>query len=377
MPRSSLLVAALAFMTVVYGCTQDFGQFEPGDGSGGSGPGSGGGPGNGAGPGTGGSVSCDGDADCADSNPCTTEACEDGGCVFTKLPDGPVGNDEPDDCEDLACENGVVEKVDDDGEQPDDGNVCTLDSCHNGDATFVPVALGQPCGGEAVCDGDGHCVGCIDDQDCPGTVNECQQPTCSSSGVCGIDLVPQGTPIGQQTDADCQVVVCDGNGGTQSVPDDIDEPQPDGNMCTTAECQNGVPVTVNDPVGDSCNAGVCNGAGVCVECVEDNDCVGPDVCAANVCVECANDDDCNGSEVCHADVCCQPETCAQLGRSCGAPMNGCGMTLNCNDGVKNGNETDIDCGGNVTCMVKCANSKICLNNTDCVSNKCIAGICQP
>ena len=73
LPRSTLLVSAFAFMTVVYGCTQDFGQFEPGDGSGASGPGSGGGPGSGAGPGTGGSESCDGDSDCADSNPCTAE----------------------------------------------------------------------------------------------------------------------------------------------------------------------------------------------------------------------------------------------------------------------------------------------------------------
>ena len=309
-------------------CTQDFGQFEPADGSGASGPGSGGGPGSGAGPGSGGSVNCDGDADCADSNPCTTEACEDGGCVFTKLADGPVGQDEPDDCVDLACDNGVVDDVPDDSEQPDDDKPCTIDSCDGGDPSFDPVPAGLPCGGDAICDGDGSCVGCVDDDDCPGSVNECQQPMCSSSGVCGIDLVPQGTPIAQQTAEDCQAVVCDGNGGTESVPNDNDAPPFDGNMCTTEQCQDGVPVSVNDPAGSACgNGDVCDGDGVCVECVEDDDCVGQDVCDSdNECVECVDANDCDGSEVCNGGDCCQPQTCAQLGRTCGSPMNGCGMT---------------------------------------------------
>ena len=289
-----------------------------------------------------------------------------------------MGDDEPDDCVDLACDNGVVDNVADDGEQPEDGNPCTIDSCDGGAPSFDPVDAGQPCGGEAICDGDGNCVGCVQDEDCPGAVNECQQPMCSSSGVCGIDLVAQGTPIAMQTPEDCQEVVCDGNGGTESVPDDDDAPPFDGNMCTTEQCLDGVPVSVNDAAGSGCgNGDVCDGNGACVECVDAGDCFGDDVCVDNTCVECGNDDDCNGSQVCDAGECCQPQTCAQLGRTCGAPMNGCGMTLNCNDGVKNGNETDIDCGGNVTCLVKCANLKICLTNADCVSNKCITGICQP
>ena len=40
----------------------------------------------------------------------------------------------------------------------------------------------------------------------------------------------------------------------------------------------------------------------------------------------------------------------------------------CTDGVVDGNETDVDCGGG-TCP-KCASGKKCKVNGDCTSNKC-------
>jgi hypothetical protein len=50
----------------------------------------------------------------------------------------------------------------------------------------------------------------------------------------------------------------------------------------------------------------------------------------------------------------------------------------CADAVKNGTETDIDCGG--TCASKCADTKSCAVAADCVSsvctaNKCLAATC--
>jgi hypothetical protein len=45
----------------------------------------------------------------------------------------------------------------------------------------------------------------------------------------------------------------------------------------------------------------------------------------------------------------------------------------CSDGIKNGNETDIDCGGS---CAKCANGLHCLGNSDCQSGVCTATICQ-
>jgi hypothetical protein len=47
-------------------------------------------------------------------------------------------------------------------------------------------------------------------------------------------------------------------------------------------------------------------------------------------------------------------------------------TPTCADGIKNGNETDVDCGG-PTCP-KCADGKTCLGATDCQSGVCSGGV---
>ncbi len=46
----------------------------------------------------------------------------------------------------------------------------------------------------------------------------------------------------------------------------------------------------------------------------------------------------------------------------------------CTDNVKNGNETDTDCGGRV-CGV-CVPGKECRDPTDCSNGKCMSNICQ-
>jgi hypothetical protein len=45
----------------------------------------------------------------------------------------------------------------------------------------------------------------------------------------------------------------------------------------------------------------------------------------------------------------------------------------CTDGIKNGSETDIDCGG--TCP-RCATGKTCATRNDCASARCEGGTCQ-
>jgi hypothetical protein len=47
----------------------------------------------------------------------------------------------------------------------------------------------------------------------------------------------------------------------------------------------------------------------------------------------------------------------------------------CSDGVKNGNETDVDCGGATTCG-RCANGRTCGAATDCTSGICTGGTCR-
>ena len=46
----------------------------------------------------------------------------------------------------------------------------------------------------------------------------------------------------------------------------------------------------------------------------------------------------------------------------------------CIDGMKNGSETDIDCGG--SCAANCGSGKQCIVNSDCQSGLCKAtGFC--
>jgi hypothetical protein len=48
----------------------------------------------------------------------------------------------------------------------------------------------------------------------------------------------------------------------------------------------------------------------------------------------------------------------------------------CTDGVMNGNETDVDCGGNDMCP-RCDDGKMCFSKSDCLSDRCTAaGICR-
>ncbi len=64
-------------------------------------------------------------------------------------------------------------------------------------------------------------------------------------------------------------------------------------------------------------------------------------------------------------ACTAPETC----------QNGaCGLATSCSDTIKNGDETDVDCGG--SCGATCSNDKTCNGNGDCASNHCCGNTCQ-
>jgi hypothetical protein len=47
----------------------------------------------------------------------------------------------------------------------------------------------------------------------------------------------------------------------------------------------------------------------------------------------------------------------------------------CNDGVKNGAETDTDCGGDA--CTRCALGRACADQSDCYTGNCISGFCTP
>lgn len=374
MRRFSIFSVAAGSLAFLYlGCTQDFGEFEPNDGTGAAGAAASTSTGTGneniggefttssstassSSSGSGAGGPCSSDADCNDSNTCTTDACVSNECSVVALPDGPIPGvvDMPDDCVDALCQAGVSESVPDDTEVPDDRKDCTVDSCVSGVPMFAPAREGTDCSA-GICDAQGQCVGCVVAGDC-GDSTFCLTWECNG-GVCNADEKPNNTvvPDAEQVPGDCQETRCNGNGGTKSVTDNGDLPD-DANPCTNDACSQGNPTHTFKAPGTVCNGtDVCNGTGTCVDCVDAGDCTGPAQCVNQVCV-------------------CSV-TCQTLGLTCGTAPDGCGGTLNCNDNIKNGTETDVDCGGGFGCTVKCANGDLCVAASNCVNNFCADGVC--
>src|SRR4051812_40039467 len=70
-----------------------------------------------------------------------------------------------------------------------------------------------------------------------------------------------------------------------------------------------------------------------------------------------------------AEVCTSPSQCAS-----GYCREGVCLETAPADGVKNGDETDVDCGG--TKAPPCPDAKHCLAAADCTSNVCAGEVCQ-
>jgi hypothetical protein len=103
------------------------------------------------------------------------------------------------------------------------------------------------------------------------------------------------------------------------------------------------------------------------------------ICADAQCVATCTDGVKNGNET---DTDCGGPDCppCALGQHClvnsdcqsGYCSNHFCATPTCSDAVKNGRETDVDCGG-PDCP-KCADGKMCLVNSDCQSGRCMVMI---
>lgn len=263
-------------------------------------------------------LECDGQGVCAGcitsqdcpgkDDECRTRACTSGACGWAFAQKGtPLQAQQQGDCASVQCDGaGSSGPVQDDNDVPVDGKACTSDKCSGGAPSNPPVGPGGPCdqNGGTLCDGKGACVQCLTAATCPGLDGECQSRTCNG-GVCGVAYQPKGTPLKGQVPGDCASVKCDGAGSSGSVQDDSDVPI-DGNECTQDLCSNGAPSNPPSAVEAACsqnNGHVCDGKGACVECASNADCA---------------------SQVCAKGVC---------------------AAATCNDGLQNGEETAIDCGG--------------------------------
>jgi len=192
-----------------------------------------------------------------------------------------------------------------------------------------------------------------------------------------------GIQDGDETDVDCGGSCQDKCGGGQGceVGDD----------CTSQEC--GMGMTCEGP---SCTDGLQNGdetdvdcgGGSCPPCEDGDTCnVGPDcesmMCADGTCggggpscrdgivdgnetdVDCGGPDcePCDDGEDCLVDDDCVSQLCDPRTNTCAVPS--------CTDGVQNGGETDEDCGG--PCGATCEPGEGCLVGMDCLSFGCDAG----
>jgi MYXO-CTERM domain-containing protein len=145
--------------------------------------------------------------------------------------------------------------------------------------------------------------------------------TCSTGAIDGLE-----------TDVDCGGATCPACAN--------------GKLCTVAsDCLSGVcDATTGRCAAPSCTDTVKNGSET------DVDCGGPSCPACKVSQGCAVGTDCE-TGVCNTTL--TPAVCS---------------AASCSDGVKNGDETDVDCGG-ATCN-RCDESKGCSVNTDCLSTLC-------
>lgn len=217
----------------------------------------------------------------------------------------------------------------------------------------------------------------------------------SSGGATGVSC-DDGSMNGAETALDCGGPTCNGCSPGASCDIDLD--------CTSRKCAPG-DAGRGKCLAPTCGDGIVNGletgadcGGACTTCADGATChVNADctsrhcllgTCAASACLDGQKDGtesdlDCGGSAcplcqrgaTCRASSDCTSGVCRPLGGSGGKVC----LLPSCSDGVKNGAESDRDCGG-AACSV-CAAGKLCTQAGDCESGSCVRVyslmVCQP
>jgi hypothetical protein len=226
---------------------------------------------------------------------------------------------------------------------------------------------------------------CVSPLECPGVDTECRTRSCNG-GVCG--FVTPKAPTASQIWGDCKMRKCDGEGNLVIEGDSADV-YDDANECTLDWCKG--TEARNDPKPSIVcgNMGICNDSGACVQCLDDSTCPAlkhncdagrcvPLHCVDNIldldetAVDCGGPDcqRCEDGKACGAGIDCQSLVCQGQPKVCKAPS--------CSDGVKNGSETDTDCGGKCASQgLRCDPNQKCTSPEDCTSSVCKLSVCQP
>ncbi len=327
---------------------------------------------------------CDDGDDCLEGGDCQSEICgEDGTCEAPTCDDGAQNGDETDvdcggSCE--ACPTGdtCIDGSDcDTGVCNEDTGECAPATCDDGvgNGSETDVDCGGECG--STCEIDEQCdlfIDCVhlvcDEQD--GT---CSPPTCTD-----------GTPNGDETDVDCggpDCPPCD-EPGLCLVDTDCESDNCDEGICVPDSCLDGVQngnETDVDCGGDECAP--CDDGDDCLvgtDCLSSTCDPGSNTCTTATCsdgllngeetdVDCGGPtcDGCQNGEICQGNGDCMSMLCDPVLDVCEAPT--------CADGLLNGDETDVDCGG--PDCAPCNDGEICIDNGDCASLSCEAGVCEP
>jgi hypothetical protein len=315
-------------------------------------------------------VHCNAMMPCPPAGTCQTASCNaaTGKCVYTPLPDGtptPGVTQIAGDCLVHICVDGIDTPAADDSDVPKTATDCDTEVCKNGVASNPPKATDTSCstflGSAGVCSSAGACVQCTKDVEChgPDPNDNCQARKCTNNACAPFTVAGTDAAAQFQIAGDCQKVVCDGNGG-HMLATDANDPASDGNFCTSDTCSGTTtvhaPANATKPCGMTTGA-TCNATGQC-GCGIDADCTAPNTCGGG------------GT----AGVCgCAKKPCAPA--TCGTVGDGCFGMQNCDNSVKDGSETDVDCGGGGNCATKCVNGKKCGAAADCASGFCVDGVC--
>ncbi|MEZ4221462.1 MAG: hypothetical protein R3B13_11095 [Polyangiaceae bacterium] len=348
-------------------------------------------------------VDCSTDSECGGTtqNDCWTPACKLGACVQNNVTSGtplPAGQQTAGDCRVLVCNgSGSSTSQADPTDLPDDNNPCTDDTCVGTSPSHPKLPAGTPCGNGQSCTSSGTCCApttcaaagktCGSMSDGCGTTLNCG--TCASGDTCSGNVCgcQNGFKGGSETDVDCGGLAC-GKCATGlkclassdcvsgNCVDGVCCNQPCTGTCqacistktgqTTGTCAN---VTNNSDPDNECTAtasSTCGTTGMCVN----------GACAFHPSGTVCGAASCSGNVESPADTCNGSGTCVDGGQTTCAGSYVCsgGKCQTCGDGVKNGTETDVDCGGGGTCA-KCVNGKKCTSGADCSSNACIDGYC--
>jgi hypothetical protein len=236
------------------------------------------------------------------------------------------------------------------------------------DGTVARVVVSLPC----------VCI----DYACPPGDNCVESPPGSGKATCQVTSCSDGVKNGLETDVDCGGGACPPCAATQAclVARDCTSGVCTGGECQAPSCTDGAKNGAE--TGVDCGGGTCPGCGLGVACAVGSDCESG-ACGGGVCVRPAptcTDGMKDGNET---GVDCGGGTCGPCGTGQGCnggddcttgicTGNTC-VEPTCTDGMKNGKETGVDCGGG-TCP-PCGAGGGCGGGGDCTSGLCNNGTC--